>query len=424
MKHLIHDPVDSVYIVFGRISLFAEDWLMIRISLPDPAVRQLECLFQTTSDVVLRHRIQIVLMAHRGRKHSEIAADTDHPAVGPALAQRLPDRWSRPTPAPQGQGSQTQADRRFGPDPPSMGDRRAGSNRDLIGPTGPTPNWPTTCTRPRASGFGKSAMQVFGAKHGIRPYRPTYRFSAATRPSRPKPGRNWPTSKKGGSGRPRPLSQDEARFPMVPTLTATLGVKGHRPVVGTWDCKHLPVRVCRRQPGQRRRPRDLLDSPKGAKAKTGKSKTRRLQEAFAAHLRHVGRQYPAAANPRVVILIDNAPWHAGESMRAALAENPHLELKRLPSYSPQLNPIERFWKLLRRRATHNRLFDALADLRKSIRSSLSYFQTMHSGSKRCWITAQKTDAINRIVNEAAQSLQRSSACWSTVWTSFSCLSGG
>ena len=26
---------------------------------------------------------------------------------------------------------------------------------------------------------------------------------------------------------------------MVPTLTATLGVKGHRPAVGTWDCKHL-----------------------------------------------------------------------------------------------------------------------------------------------------------------------------------------
>ncbi len=63
-------------------------------------------------------------------------------------------------------------------------------------------------------------------------------------------------------------------------------------------------------------------------------------------------------------------------MRAALAENPHLERKRLPSYSPQLNPIERLWKLLRRRATHNRLFDTLADLRQSIRSSLSYFQTM------------------------------------------------
>jgi DDE superfamily endonuclease len=33
------------------------------------------------------------------------------------------------------------------------------------------------------------------------------------------------------------LSQDEARFPLVPTLRATLGVKGHRPTVGTWDNK-------------------------------------------------------------------------------------------------------------------------------------------------------------------------------------------
>jgi transposase len=59
-----------------------------------------------------------------------------------------------------------------------------------------------------------------------------------------------------------------------------------------------------------------------------------------------------------------------------LADHPHLEFYRLPSYSPQLNVIERFWKLLRRRATHNRLFDRLADLRQSIRASLSYYQTM------------------------------------------------
>jgi transposase len=163
---------------------------------------------------------------------------------------------------------------------------------------------------------------------------------------------------------------------MVPTLTATLGVKGHRPVVGTWDCKHLLYVFAVVNLVSAAVHANLLDSPKDASAKTGKSKTRRLQEAFAAHLRHVGRQYPAARNRRVVILIDNAPWHAGELMRAALAENPHLELKRLPSYSPHLNPIERLWKLLRRRATHNRLFDTLADLRQSIRSSLSYFQTM------------------------------------------------
>lgn len=163
---------------------------------------------------------------------------------------------------------------------------------------------------------------------------------------------------------------------MVPTLTATLGVKGHRPVVGTWDCKHLLYVFAVVNMITAAVHANLVDSPKDAKKATGKSKTRRLQESFAAHLRHVGRMYPAATNRRVVLLIDNAAWHAGEVVRTALSENPHLELKRLPSYSPQLNPIERFWKLLRRRATHNRLFDTPADLRRSLRSSLCYYQTV------------------------------------------------
>jgi transposase len=62
----------------------------------------------------------------------------------------------------------------------------------------------------------------------------------------------------------------------------------------------------------------------------------------------------------------------------ALREQPHLELTRLPPYSPSLNPIERFWRVLRRRATHNRLFDTLADLKRSLRNSLCYFQTVRA----------------------------------------------
>jgi hypothetical protein len=163
---------------------------------------------------------------------------------------------------------------------------------------------------------------------------------------------------------------------MVPTLTATLGVKGHRPVVGTWDCKHLLYVFAVVNLVTAAVHANTLESPKDAAKKTGKSKTRRMQEAFAVHLRHVGRTYPAGRHKRVVILIDNAPWHRGRPIDEALRDNPHLEFKRLPSYSPQLNPIERFWKILRRRATHNRLFDTLADLKASIRASLCYFQTM------------------------------------------------
>jgi len=172
------------------------------------------------------------------------------------------------------------------------------------------------------------------------------------------------------------LSQDEARFPMVPTLRATLGVKGHRPVVGTRDNKDLLYVFAVVNLTSAALHSNTLESPKDARKKTGKSKTRRMQEAFADHLRHVGRVYPQDRHKEVVLLLDNAPWHRGGPINEALAENPHLKFKRLPSYSPQLNPIERFWKKLRRRATHNRLFDTLAELKRSIRASLSYFQTV------------------------------------------------
>jgi len=77
-------------------------------------------------------------------------------------------------------------------------------------------------------------------------------------------------------------------------------------------------------------------------------------------------------------VIDNAPWHRGQAVTDALAACPHLELYRLPPYSPQLNVIERLWKALRRRCLHNRLFDTLADLARAVRDGLRYFQTVRS----------------------------------------------
>jgi transposase len=172
------------------------------------------------------------------------------------------------------------------------------------------------------------------------------------------------------------LSQDEARFPMVPTLAATLGVKGHRPVVGTRDCKDVLHVFCVLNLISGALHSNTLESLQAANRKSKDGKTKRMQKAFAAHLRHVGRMYPRERFKRVMLTIDNAPWHRGKVIDEALADNPHLELYRLPSYSPNLNVIERFWKKLRRRATHNRLFDTIADLKESVRASLCYFQTI------------------------------------------------
>jgi hypothetical protein len=172
------------------------------------------------------------------------------------------------------------------------------------------------------------------------------------------------------------LSQDEARFPLVPTLHATLGVKGYRPMVGTWDNKDLVYCFAGLNLVTGQLTTRLLEQPARSKAKTGQSKQQRLQTAFVAHLRDIARAYPASAFPEVVITIDNAPGHRGAGVEQVLEAHPHLRLYRLPSYSPQLNVIERFWRVLRRRATHNRLFTSMASLRATLRNNICYFQTM------------------------------------------------
>ena len=153
-------------------------------------------------------------------------------------------------------------------------------------------------------------------------------------------------------------------------------MKGHRPTVGTWDNKDLVYCFAALNVVTGQLTTHLLEQPARSKAKTGQSKQQRLQVAFAAHLRDIARAYPARQYPEVVITIDNAPWHRGALMAQVLAAYPHLRVKRLPSYSPQLNVIERFWRVLRRQATHNRLFAHMAALRATLRNNLCYYQSL------------------------------------------------
>src|SRR5437879_3588449 len=51
------------------------DSAMIRIQLPLPDAERLDTLFRSTDNRKLRDRLQIVLMAHRGRARQDIAAD-------------------------------------------------------------------------------------------------------------------------------------------------------------------------------------------------------------------------------------------------------------------------------------------------------------------------------------------------------------
>jgi len=63
---------------------------------------------------------------------------------------------------------------------------------------------------------------------------------------------------------------------------------------------------------------------------------------------------------RMVAILDNAKYHYARVLQPWLEKNRKvLTLLFLPPYSPDLNPIERVWKLTRRLATHNRFFASL-----------------------------------------------------------------
>jgi transposase len=355
---------------------------VIRIQLTDTAARRLEQAFLQATDRKFRDRLQIVRLAHRGRPHQDIAADL---GLTPGTLQRWLNVYLDG-------GIEALRPRKARGHDPAIPAHMAGEIRRWVinGPAAQgldRAHWTHAeladhLFKTHGIRASRSAMQRFCRRHGIRPYRPTYRHLRGDPVKQAEAVEELAELRaQAEAGELVLLSQDEARFPMVPTLTATLGVKGHRPTVGTRDCKDLLYVFAVINVITAAVHANLVESPARAKQATGKSKTRRMQEAFAAHLGHVGRLYPADGHQRVVLIIDNAPWHRGGPIDEALAECPHLELYRLPSYSPHLNVIERFWKLLRRRASHNRLFESLSDLKRSLRASLCYFQTVRGRIK-------------------------------------------
>src|SRR6516162_6220540 len=149
---------------------------MIRIQLPPADAEHLEALFRATDDRKLRDRLQIVLMAHRGRARQDIAADL-------GVHRRTVTRWLnaycdagldglRPKKAP-GKPATIPAPlaedvRRWVIEGPAQQglDRANWTHEELADHLRKTCGIHTS----------RSAVQRFCAKIDIRLYRPTYRY--------------------------------------------------------------------------------------------------------------------------------------------------------------------------------------------------------------------------------------------------------
>ena len=73
-----------------------------------------------------------------------------------------------------------------------------------------------------------------------------------------------------------------------------------------------------------------------------------------------------------ILISDNARYHHAKLHEEWRKDHEHhFRLDFLPPYSPELNPIERVWKLTRRLCLHNRYFPELALVVKSVESTFN-----------------------------------------------------
>jgi transposase len=95
------------------------------------------------------------------------------------------------------------------------------------------------------------------------------------------------------------------------------------------------------------------------------------QETFRAFL----IAFRASTDGYLILIIDGAPYHKGEAVRE-FVEDSHqeMELYRLPSYSPELNPQEHVWKVFRKQHTHNQCFKSTAETLVAARTGLRSLQ--------------------------------------------------
>ncbi len=149
---------------------------MIRVELPQAEAARLDDLFRSTDDRKLRDRLQIVLMAHRGRARQDIAAD-----VG--VDRRTVTRWVN---AYLADGLDGLRPRKALGKPGHIPAALADEVKDwVIG--GPAKqgldraNWTHEeladhLLKAKGIRTSRSAVQRYCSRIGIRPYRPTYRY--------------------------------------------------------------------------------------------------------------------------------------------------------------------------------------------------------------------------------------------------------
>jgi transposase len=86
-------------------------------------------------------------------------------------------------------------------------------------------------------------------------------------------------------------------------------------------------------------------------------------ETMVKYFDHLKAAYPTA--PKIHLILDQGPYNISMITREAAKER-GIHLHYLPPYSPNLNPIERLWKVMNEHVRNNRFFESAKDFRQEI----------------------------------------------------------
>ena len=170
-------------------------------------------------------------------------------------------------------------------------------------------------------------------------------------------------------------AEDEARLGLKPITRRVWWLKGHRP------------RSCGRTKYE------WLYVYGFARPRTGDTFTVILPRVNVVRMADALAAFAAHADPDgnkvLVLVVDNAGWHTA----GRLAVPANVRLHFLPPCTPELQPVEPFWALVRE-AVANETYDRLADLRRVV-------------LRRCrWLAADRATVMGAVGFRWAVRLER------------------
>src|SRR6185312_3502180 len=108
-----------------------------------------------------------------------------------------------------------------------------------------------------------------------------------------------------------------------------------------------------------------------------------------------------ARHPRataISVVLDNARYNHSKEIKAYVSsEGCRIKLVYLPPYAPNLNLIERFWRLFKKKALYNEYFPKFADFQSAVDGFFTDF-----GRYRDEIHSLITDSFHVIGQQCAQ----------------------